>query len=161
MLAAYLIHHLHVLDVGIILHDGAGVHNIAPILRHFFDDPHAELPYFLRSAPAQHRVRDAAADGELIVQTAMDLEDIVLIAVEDDAAIGQLAEGVEVMLPPALGVKKRLVAVLPELLDTGLERGPVVGLELFRVDERNTPAMHPVADGHLLVHIGSSQAHVD
>ena len=77
-----------------------------------------------------------------------DVEDVVLVAVEDDAAVGQFAEGVEVMVPFAFGVEQRLVAVLPEFLDDRLERRPVVGVECLRVDERHAAAVHPEADGH-------------
>ena len=64
------------------------------------------------------------------MQFVVRVEDVVLVAVEDDAAVGQFAEGVEVMVPFAFGVEQGLVAVLPELLDDRLERGPVVRVEL-------------------------------
>ena len=65
-------------------------------------------------------------------QLPVDLEDVAPVDVVDDAPVGQLGEGVEVVVPLALGVEQRLVAVLPELLDDRLERGPVVRLELAR-----------------------------
>ena len=81
----------------------------------------------------------------------MDLEDVVLIAVEDNAAIRQLAECLEMMFPPALGVEESLVAVLPELLDTRLERGPVVGVETPKfIIESDATIVTPLIFAYLL-----------
>ena len=77
------------------------------------------------------------------------LQEVAAIDMEDDAAVGQGGEIVEVMIPIALAVKQGLMAVFPELLDAGFEGGPVMGFELGRRDKRHAATMHPNPNRHL------------
>jgi hypothetical protein len=57
-----------VLDARIVLHDGAGVHDVAAVRRHFPDDAPTEGAHILRLAKTEQRVGHAAAEGELVVR---------------------------------------------------------------------------------------------
>ena len=83
-------------------------------------DTAAKGAHFLRLAEAEEGVWNAAADREFVVQLLMHMENVVLVAVENNAAIRQFAEGIEVMFPLAFGIKEGLVALLPEFLDDRL-----------------------------------------
>ena len=116
---------------------------------------------FVGFAVAEQHVRDAAAEGEFVVQLFVREENVALVHVEENAPLRQRGKVVKVMIPFALGVKHRLIPVLPEFLNARSERGPVVRLKLFRADERHAAAMHPEADGHLLGGVGGRQARVN
>lgn len=58
------------------------------------------------------------------------VKNVVLVAMKYDAAVRQLAEGVQMMLPFTFGIKERLMALLPKLLDDGLERLPIMRLSV-------------------------------
>ena len=124
------------------------------------NDASAEVADLGGFAVAEQHVGNAAAQRELVVQLAVRVEDVVLVTVEHDAAVRQFAEGVEVMMPFAFGVEQRLMAVLPELLDDGLEGRPIMGGESLWVDKRHATPVHPEADRHLLGRIGGGQTDV-
>ncbi len=85
--ARELDHRANVLYLGVVLDDGAGVHNVSAVGRHLVDDPPAVLADPLRIAKAEDCVGHAAGDAELLAELFVDLEDIVLIDVVDDAAV--------------------------------------------------------------------------
>ena len=122
-------HRADVLHAGVVLDDGAGVHDVAAVAGHAVDDLLAVLADLLGRARAEQVVGNAAAEAELLAQHAMGLDDVALVDVIDDAAGGQLGERFEVMVPLALGVEERLAAVGPKLLDDRLDGGPVDVLE--------------------------------
>ena len=153
-------HGLDVLDAGIVLDDGAGVHDVAAVLCHAVDDSFAAGADVVRRAVAEERVGHAAAEAELVAQLLVRLEDVCAVGVEDDAGVGKLGEAVEMVAPVTLGVKEDLVAAAPEFLDDWLERGPVVRVELFRPHEGHAAAVHPEADGYVFVGICARQRHV-
>src|SRR5262249_27687514 len=78
-------HGPQVLGAGIILHDGAGIHDVAAVAGHLVNDSPAKGAYLVRVPEAKHDVRNAAAEGKLVVQLAVDMEDVVLVTMENDA----------------------------------------------------------------------------
>jgi hypothetical protein len=143
-------HHAQVFDARVILHDGAGIEDVTAVARHTVEDLATMLSHFFGFAIAEQHVGNAAAEREFVVQFAVRQKEAPAIHMEQDAAFGQFEKIVEVMVPVALGIEQRLVAVFPELLDARLERGPVVRFELCRVDERHAATVHPEADRHLV-----------
>ena len=61
----------------------------------------------------------------------MDLGRVAAVDVVNDAARGEFGEALQVRVPFAFGVEQDLVALVPERLDDGLQRGPVDGLEVL------------------------------
>ena len=53
-------HGTHVVDSRVVLHDGAGVHDVAAILGHFPDDLLAGGPHILWCSEAQQVIRESA-----------------------------------------------------------------------------------------------------
>src|SRR5262249_39735783 len=135
--------HTKVLNAGVVLHDRACIHDVTAVPSHFFQDAAAEPAHFLRLAEAQQHIRNSPANREMVMQFAMHMKNIILIAMENDAAPGQLAKRIEVMLPFTLGIEESLMAVLPELLDDRFKGRPIMRGELFGVNEGHATAMHP------------------
>jgi hypothetical protein len=54
-----------------ILWPDSGVEDIAAVGRHFTEDAPSEVAHFLRAAIAQQHIRNAAAEGEPIMQPAV------------------------------------------------------------------------------------------
>src|SRR5437588_9585876 len=97
---------LQVFDAGIVLHDGSGIEDIAAIPSHFLEHFSAERANLIGLAETQQDIGNAAAESKFIMKFVVHLENVVLVAMKNDAALRQFAEGVEVMFPSALGVKE-------------------------------------------------------
>ena len=98
---------------------------------------HGDTPALVGQYTVIGRVRSGMEVVDAIVDVEIDgagrwgpkhrpIENVVLIAVEDNAAFGQFAKGVEMMMPFPLRIEECLMTVFPELLDDRLERRPVM-----------------------------------
>jgi len=94
------------------------------------------------------------------VQLAVDVEDVVLVAVEDDAAVGQFAERVEVMVPLAFGVRRESGGrFFQNSSMMGLSVGQLCEAKVLGLMKGHAAAVHPEADRHLLARVGGAQSH--
>eukprot|EP00825_Cyclidium_porcatum_P051376 TRINITY_DN942_c0_g1_i1.p2 TRINITY_DN942_c0_g1~~TRINITY_DN942_c0_g1_i1.p2 ORF type:complete len:247 (+),score=26.07 TRINITY_DN942_c0_g1_i1:2447-3187(+) len=135
-LASGLREGLHILNGGVVLDDGASVEDEAAIAPHLLNHFLHALANLRRLAVRQQRILNAAGNGEFVVQNLMNLDDVITIAVEDNAAFGQFAEGLQVVLPLALGVEQNLPALPVQFENNGFECGPINGVKCLLRDQR-------------------------
>jgi len=85
-------HGLQVLDRRVVLHDRAGIHDVAALGADAFDQASAVRLHILRRAESQERVGNAAAQAKLASQDAVGRGRIAAVQVEYDAARGKLSK---------------------------------------------------------------------
>ncbi len=149
-----------VLDAGVILHNGAGIHDVTAVLRHAVDDLFAVCADIIRGLERQYGVGYAAAQAEFVAQYPVRFEDVALVHMVHDALIGKFREALQVMAPIAFGVEQGLVPVPPQFLENGFGCGPVMRFKLTAGYKWYAAPVHPVADRNLLVGVRGIESHV-
>ena len=113
ILAGELGHGPHIFNARVVLHDRAGVHDVASVLGHSVNHFLTLGPNVVRLAERQHEVRDPARQAELVPQCLVGLENVPLIHVIHNAQVGQFGERLKVMIPIAFGIEQGLMPGRP------------------------------------------------
>src|SRR5262249_51122272 len=66
--------HSQIFDAGVVLHDRARIQNVAAIFSDLADDTRAKSPHLVGISVTEQDIRDAPAEGKLIVQLPMGFE---------------------------------------------------------------------------------------
>ena len=114
----------HVFHRGVVLHDRAGVHDVAAVACDSLQDVAAVLSDLVRCAMTEQHVGYAAAEAESAPQYFVCTGYVRLIEMEHDAPLRQLGERLQVVIPVPLGIKQGLMSVRPQLLHDRFQRWP-------------------------------------